>query len=65
MQLIVKIKLTFITQACDKNPVDEHKLDYDEFNPFDVCAASYTPIYRGGEKVDCPFCFAKYKPEYK
>lgn len=25
---------------------DEYELKYDEHNPFDVCAAAYTPIYR-------------------
>jgi len=54
-----------ILQACDKNPADEHKLDYDEFNPFDICAESYTPIYRGAEVLSCPFCTAKFKPMYK
>merc|ERR1711994_711730 len=38
-----------ILQACDKNPTDEQQLDYDEHNPFDLCAASYVPIYRGAE----------------
>merc|ERR1712027_171871 len=37
-----------ILQACDKNPTDEHKLDYDEFNPFDNCAESYTPKFKPG-----------------
>lgn len=54
-----------ILQACDKNPTDEHKLKYDEFNPFDICAASNVPIYRGQEKEDCSFCQAKYLKEYK
>ena len=35
-----------ILVACEKNPVDEHELKYDQHNPFDICAASYTPIYR-------------------
>merc|ERR1739844_300495 len=30
-----------ILQACDKNPTDEHALQYDEHNPFDICAASF------------------------
>jgi coatomer protein complex subunit alpha (xenin) len=55
--------LTF--QACDKTPTDEYKLEYDEFNPFDICAATYKPIYRGQEKEDCPFCQAKYQKSYK
>eukprot|EP00096_Caligus_rogercresseyi_P012653 TRINITY_DN536_c0_g1_i4.p1 TRINITY_DN536_c0_g1~~TRINITY_DN536_c0_g1_i4.p1 ORF type:complete len:1250 (+),score=425.50 TRINITY_DN536_c0_g1_i4:124-3873(+) len=54
-----------ILQACDKNPVDEQKVEYDEFNPFDVCGGSFTPIYRGQAKEDCPFCLVKFKPEFK
>merc|ERR1719245_1066228 len=54
-----------ILQACDKNPTDEHKLDYDEFNPFDICAESYTPVYRGSECVISPLSGAKYLPEFK
>ena len=42
--------LTFQTRkimaACEKNPTDAHQLAYDEHNPFDICAASYTPIYK-------------------
>ena len=35
-----------ILAACEKNPVDEHELKYDQHNPFDICAATYTPIYK-------------------
>ena len=35
-----------ILQACDKNLTDAHKLQYDEHNPFTVCAATYKPLYR-------------------
>ena len=45
--------------------MDEVKVDYNEFNPFEICAQSYTPIYRGEEKTECPLCLAKYKPEFK
>merc|ERR1719322_664961 len=54
-----------ILQACDKNPMDEHQLAYDEHNPFDICAGSFTPIYRGQEKEESPLCLAKYKPSFK
>jgi coatomer protein complex subunit alpha (xenin) len=43
-----------ILQACDKTPVDEHQLNYDEHNPFDICAASFVPIYRGAECETAP-----------
>merc|ERR1712013_708221 len=49
-----------ILQACDKNPTDEQQLDYDEHNPFDLCAASYVPIYRGAECETAPLSGAKY-----
>ncbi|RWS28728.1 coatomer subunit alpha-like protein [Leptotrombidium deliense] len=52
-------------QGCDKNPVDEHQLNYDELNPFNICAASYKPIYRGKAEEKCPFCEASYFPQYK
>ena len=52
-------------QACDKTPTDEHQLQYDAFNPFDICPATFTPIYRGQEKEDCPFCQAKYQKSHK
>ena len=54
-----------ILQACDKNPTDEHKLNYDEHNPFDICAASFVPIYKGSECVTSPLSGAKYMPEFK
>uniref|UniRef100_A0A0K8T5U4 Coatomer subunit alpha n=1 Tax=Lygus hesperus TaxID=30085 RepID=A0A0K8T5U4_LYGHE len=52
-------------QACDKNPVDEHQLQYDEHNPFNLCASTYTPIYRGKPEEKCPFCAASYHPQFK
>ena len=35
-----------VLAACEKNLSNEMELDYDQHNPFDLCAASYTPIYR-------------------
>merc|ERR1719356_319410 len=54
-----------ILQACDKNPTDEHKLNYDEHNPFDICAASFVPIYKGAECETAPLSGAKYLPQFK
>ncbi|XP_063980334.1 coatomer subunit alpha [Diachasmimorpha longicaudata] len=54
-----------ILQACDKNPVDEHQLLYDEHNPFSLCAATYSPIYRGKPEIKCPLCGASYQPQFK
>ncbi|KAL3836986.1 hypothetical protein ACJMK2_022379 [Sinanodonta woodiana] len=54
-----------ILAACEKNPIDEHELKYDQHNPFDICAATYTPIYRGKPVVKCPLSGACYLPEFK
>jgi coatomer subunit alpha len=54
-----------ILQACEINPIDEHQLQYDEHNPFNLCAVSYTPIYRGKAEEKCPLCCASYLPKYK
>lgn len=51
--------------ACERTPTNSHELRYDEYNPFDVCAASYVPIYRGKPVVKCPLSGACYLPEYK
>ncbi|KAK0050417.1 coatomer subunit alpha [Biomphalaria pfeifferi] len=54
-----------ILVACEKTPTDEHELKYDQHNPFDICAASYVPIYRGKPVVKCPLSGACYLPEFK
>lgn len=54
-----------ILQACDKNPSDQHQLQYDEHNPFTLCGMTYKPIYRGKPEVKCPLCQASYFPEFK
>jgi coatomer protein complex subunit alpha (xenin) len=51
--------------ACEKTPKDEVTLAYDARNPFVVCAATLTPIYRGHKEAVCPFCAAKHVPECK
>lgn len=35
-----------ILAACERTPTNAHEVRYDEYNPFDICAASYVPIYR-------------------
>lgn len=54
-----------ILQACEVNPIDEHTLQYDEHNPFNLCAYTYRPIYKGKPEEKCPLCGASYNPSYK
>ncbi|KAG9480760.1 hypothetical protein GDO78_010170 [Eleutherodactylus coqui] len=54
-----------ILAACEKNLTNTYQLNYDMHNPFDICAASYRPIYRGKPVEKCPLSGACYSPEYK
>ncbi|GLB42351.1 putative coatomer (COPI) alpha subunit C-terminus [Lyophyllum shimeji] len=51
--------------AGDRNPRNAVEVDYDEFTPFEICAATYTPIYKGSPSVHCPYTDASYLPEFK
>uniref|UniRef100_A0ACB8G8D4 Uncharacterized protein n=1 Tax=Sphaerodactylus townsendi TaxID=933632 RepID=A0ACB8G8D4_9SAUR len=54
-----------ILTACEKNPTDAYQLNYDMHNPFDICAISYRPIYRGKPVEKCPLSGACYCPEFR
>ncbi|CAH8625441.1 unnamed protein product [Schistosoma guineensis] len=56
-----------ILQACESVTPNEdsHALSYDPLNPFDICAATYTPIYRGKDSVRDPLSGAYYVPTMK
>lgn len=41
------------------------KLDYDDLNPYDLCAGTFTPIWKGNKLGSCPLCRANYKLEYE
>ncbi|KAK6200461.1 coatomer WD associated region-domain-containing protein [Scheffersomyces amazonensis] len=57
---IQKIKTRSNTIASDA--ID---IDFDPYAEFDICAASYTPIYKGDEYVTEALVNAKYKPQEK
>ncbi|KAK5099113.1 hypothetical protein LTR70_001263 [Exophiala xenobiotica] len=53
-------------QQCERSgSTDQIDIEYDQFADFDICAASYTPIYSGSQSVSCPFDGAKYQVDYK
>ncbi|KDQ13419.1 hypothetical protein BOTBODRAFT_33724 [Botryobasidium botryosum FD-172 SS1] len=49
----------------DRNPLDAVEVAYDDFTEFEICAASYTPIYKGSPSVKDPFTGASFLPEYQ
>lgn len=54
-----------IKASCERNPTDAVEIDFDTFADFDICAASYTPIYQGSPSAMCAYCGAKYHAKYK
>ncbi|KAL7273919.1 hypothetical protein RUND412_003192 [Rhizina undulata] len=54
-----------IKAACERNAHDAVDVEYDQFADFDICAASFVPIYSGQPFVQDPFTGAKYLPQYK
>jgi len=51
--------------AGDRNPRNAVDISYDEFTEFEICAASFTPIYKGSPSVRCPYTDAAFLPEFK
>ncbi len=35
-----------ILMMCEQDMTDAEKLDYDQYNPFDICPATFKPIYK-------------------
>ncbi|CAJ2508849.1 Uu.00g138750.m01.CDS01 [Anthostomella pinea] len=50
---------------CERNPHDAVEIEYDQFAEFDICAASYTPIYSGTPYEECALDGTKYHTKYK
>jgi coatomer protein complex subunit alpha (xenin) len=61
----LRSKARKVLQKSEGEGRNAHQLNYDERNPFVTCASSLTPIYRGSDKVVCPFCMSPYLPEHK
>ncbi|KAL2210650.1 putative coatomer subunit alpha [Sarocladium strictum] len=54
-----------IKAQCERNPNDAVEIEFDQFAEFEVCAASYTPIYSGTAYEECAFDGSKYHSKYK
>jgi coatomer protein complex subunit alpha (xenin) len=53
-----------VLAACERNPTDAHKINYDEHNPFVVCSRTFVPLYRGKPQSKCSFCGASFDPKF-
>lgn len=61
----MKDKAQKVIMKSEKEARNEHTLQYNERNPFDIDCASFLPIYRGSPVSKCAYCGSAYGPEMK
>lgn len=54
-----------VKAIAERAPNDTVEIEFDTFGEFDICAASFTPIYAGAASTACSFCKVKYHTKYK
>ncbi|KAF8586601.1 coatomer subunit alpha-2 [Ramaria rubella] len=54
-----------VLAAGERNPRNALEISYDEFTEFEICGATFTPIYKGSPSVQCPYTGAFFLPEFK
>lgn len=54
-----------IKTRADTISSDAVEVDFDPYAEFDICCASFTPIYKGSPSVSEALVGAKYKPQYQ
>lgn len=54
-----------IKAIAERSPNDAVDVEFDTFGEFNICGASFTPIYAGEQSVVCPFDGTKYHTKYK
>jgi len=57
-------KAVKVVKMSESKARNTEKLDYDERVPFSVCGKTLTPIQKGKKKVNCPYCFTAYLPQF-
>jgi len=65
MVVLTTVQAKKIKAQCERNPQDKIEIEFDQFAEFDICAASYTPIYSGSPYVTDPYTGAKYHERYR
>jgi coatomer protein complex subunit alpha (xenin) len=61
----LRSKAQKVVSKSEKEGRNEHQIDYDEMNPFNLDCSSLKPIYKGAPVVKCPFCSSCYDPSAK
>jgi coatomer protein complex subunit alpha (xenin) len=56
----IKPQAQKVVTKSEKEARNEHTLQYNERNPFDIDCAVFLPIYRGSPIVKCAYCSSAY-----
>ncbi|KAF7316415.1 Coatomer subunit alpha [Mycena indigotica] len=51
--------------AGERNPRNAVELSFDPYTPFEICGATFTPVYKGSPAAYCPYTNQAYLPEFK
>jgi coatomer subunit alpha len=61
----MKSKAQKVILKSEKEARNEHTLQYNERNPFDIDCKEFLPIFRGSPCAKCAYCNSAYSPEMK
>jgi coatomer protein complex subunit alpha (xenin) len=61
----MKTKAQKVILKSEKEARNEHVLQYNERNPFDIDCKEFLPIFRGSPVIKCAYCNSAYTPEMK
>jgi coatomer subunit alpha len=60
-----RVKAQKVLTKSEQAGRNEHKIDYDEMNPFQLDCASFKPLYKGSPIIKCSYCASAYDPSYQ
>jgi len=61
----IRSKAQLVLKNSEQKARNEHTLNYDERNPFDIECNGLFPIYRGSPSILCPYCRSTHAPDMK
>lgn len=64
-QTEIRSRAQLVIRNSEQKARNEHTLNYDERNPFDIDCTELVPIYRGSPCVRCPYCRSAHSVKMK
>jgi coatomer protein complex subunit alpha (xenin) len=61
----IRSRAQLVIRNSEQKARNEHALNYDERNPFDIECTDLQPIYRGSPSASCPYCRSVHSTKMK